>query len=53
MKTWDEKIPLIESLLNDSEIMEHFDEEELKSLFSYDKVFESIDYIFKRTGLEE
>lgn len=52
MRTWDEKIPLIESLMSDEELMEHFEEEELRNLFSYDKVFQSIDYIFKRTGIE-
>lgn len=52
MKTWDEKIPLIDSLLADKEVMEHFDEVELRGLFSYDKVFESVDFIFNRLGIK-
>ena len=52
MKTWDEQIPLIDSLLSDVEIMKHFDEKELRDLFSYDKVFESVDFIFNRLGIE-
>lgn len=51
MKTWDEKIPLIDNLKNDSDIMKHFSAEELEKLFSYDKIFESADYIYKRLGI--
>jgi len=51
MKTWDEKIPLIENLLNDSDIMNHFSEEELRSMFSFEKVFKSVDFIFERLGI--
>jgi adenylosuccinate lyase len=52
MKTWDEKIPLIDSLMADSEVMKHFNEEELKGLFSYEKVFESVDFIFNRLRIQ-
>lgn len=52
MKTWDEQIPLIDSLLADSEIMENFEEDELRNLFSYDKVFDSVDFIFNRLGIK-
>ncbi len=51
MKTWDEKIPFIESLWSDEEIKQHFTLEELNKLFSFDKVFESVDYIYKRLGM--
>ncbi len=51
MKTWDEKIPLIENLLNDEDIMKHFTEDELRNMFSYQKVFQSVDFIFARLGI--
>ncbi len=52
MRTWDEKIPFEQSLLEDSELLTHISAEEIKSLFSYEKIFESVDYIFKKAGLE-
>lgn len=51
MKTWDEKIPLIENLHNDSDIMNHFTETELKEMFSFEKVFKSVDFIFERLSI--
>ena len=52
MKTWDEKIPLLDNLLNDSDIMNHFSEEELQTMFSFEKVFKSVDFIFERLEIE-
>lgn len=52
MKTWDEKIPLMTNLLNDEDIMKYFSEKELNELFSFEKVFKSVDYIFNRLGIE-
>jgi adenylosuccinate lyase len=52
MRTWDEKIPFLESLLQDDELLEHISESELKELFNNEKIKESIDFIFKRCGLE-
>lgn len=52
MKTWDEKIPLLQNLKSDEDIMKYFSEEELDNLFKFDKVFESVDFIFKRLGIE-
>jgi len=51
MRTWDEKKPFIESLTEDAELMQVMAKDELEQLLSYDKVFESVDYIFKRCGL--
>lgn len=51
MKTWDEKIPLLDNLLNDSDIMNHFTEDELRTMFSFEKVFQSVDFIFERLGI--
>ncbi len=51
MQTWKEKIPFKDTLLSNSELMEHISKEEIDGLFSYDEIFESIDYIFKRCGI--
>lgn len=51
MRTWDEKIPFIDSLSQDKELLEIISKEELKNLFSYQKVFENVDYIFQKCGL--
>jgi adenylosuccinate lyase len=51
MRTWDEKKPFYESLIEDAELMQNITADELSKLLSYDKVFESVDYIFKRCGL--
>jgi len=51
MQTWKEKIPFKETLLGNSELMKHISKEEIEGLFSYDEIFESIDYIFKRCGI--
>jgi adenylosuccinate lyase len=51
MKTWDEKTPFLENLLKDKELAEHINHHDLKQLFTYDKIFDSVDYIFNRCGL--
>jgi adenylosuccinate lyase len=51
MRTWDEQKPFIESLKNDADIQKHFTNKELEDLFSYKKIFESVDYIFNKCGL--
>ena len=51
MKTWDEKTPLIDNLLKDEDIMKHFSEDELRNMFSYEKVFKSVDFIFERLAI--
>jgi len=52
MKTWDEQIPLLDNLKTDSELMKYFTPFELDQMFTFDKVFESVDYIFERLGLD-
>jgi len=52
MKTWDEKRPLIETLIEDSEIQKYFTREKLEKLFSLEKVFSSVDYIYNRLGIK-
>ena len=51
MRTWDEKKPFLESLCEDEELLSYISKSELEKLFSYDKVFESVDYIFKNCGI--
>ncbi|HRP02346.1 MAG TPA: adenylosuccinate lyase [Candidatus Kapabacteria bacterium] len=50
MRTWDEKTPFLDSLWADKDIQTHFTLEELEHLFSFEKVFQSVDYIFNRLG---
>jgi len=52
MKTWDEKTPFKESLMAEQEIRNNFTEIEIDNLFSFEKVFESVDYIFTRLGID-
>jgi len=49
MKTWNEGIPFKESLIENSELMEHFTVEEIEKLFSFDEIFAKVDYIFDRS----
>lgn len=52
MKTWQERTPFLDNLLSNEELIKHVDEAELRSLFGFEEIFESVDYIFKRLGLE-
>jgi len=51
MKTWEEKRPFIETVLENEELMQHISEEEIKKMFSYDEIFRNVDFIFERCGL--
>lgn len=53
MKTWDEKVPFIDNLKCDNEITSVLPAEELEKLFGFDKIFESVDFIFSRCGLDK
>lgn len=48
MRTWEEKIPFRQTLRENSDLMELVDETELDKLFSFDEIFQSVDYVFKR-----
>lgn len=52
MRTWSEKIPFLQSLKENEELMAHITEAELEELFSYEHIFKSVDYIFERTGIK-
>ena len=51
MRTWNEKKPFMETLLDNAELMSHITKEELEKLFTHDEIFESVDFIFERCGL--
>ncbi len=53
MKTWEEQIPFIDTLLANKKLMEHFTKAELENIFSFEKIFESVDFIFERLGLNK
>jgi adenylosuccinate lyase len=52
MRTWEEKVPFKQSLLENDDLMKHFTEEEVDELFNFDAIFDSTDKIFARLGLE-
>ncbi len=52
MRTWAEKIPFLQSLKENAELMKHINAEELETLFSYEHIFKSVDYIFDRLNLK-
>jgi adenylosuccinate lyase len=52
MRTWDEKKPFIETLLEDKELISHISEDDIKKLFNNDAIFRSVDHIFEKCGLE-
>ncbi len=52
MRTWTEKIQFKQTLLENSEIMEYLTPKDIDKLFSYDEIFENVDFIYKRLGIE-
>ncbi|MFW6232510.1 MAG: adenylosuccinate lyase, partial [Bacteroidota bacterium] len=52
MKTWNEKRPFEETLLENEELTRHLSESEIKALFNHDRLFDNVDMIFKRVGIE-
>ncbi len=52
MRTWAEKVPFMQTLLENEELMQHISKEDIEKLFNHDQIFESADYIFKRLGLD-
>ena len=51
MRTWAERVPFMQTLLENDELMQHITSEEIEKLFNYDVIFRSVDYIFGRCGL--
>jgi adenylosuccinate lyase len=51
MRTWKEKIPFQKTLIENDELMTHITKEEIEKLFSFDEIFENVEFIFERLGL--
>jgi len=52
MRTWDEKIPFMQTLKENSKLMQSFTEDEIDELFTYDEIFKGVDHIFKQCGIK-
>jgi adenylosuccinate lyase len=52
MKTWEERTPFFNNLLENKELMAHISEDEIKELFSYEGIYRSVDYIYDKCGLK-
>jgi len=48
MKTWNEKIPFKETLLQNEEIMQYFNFNDIESFFYFDEIYKKIDYIYEK-----
>ena len=53
METWNEKIPFEKTLLKNEGIMQHFSTKEIENFFNFDEIFEKVDYIFERCGIND
>ena len=51
MRTWKEKIPFMQTLLENPSIMQYLTKQEIEKLFSFDEIFKNVDYIYKRCGI--
>jgi len=51
MRTWNEKVPFMQSLKENNELIQHFSEEELLSLFDFKEIFKSVDYIYSKLNI--
>lgn len=52
MKTWDEGSKFIDNISSDDEVKQYLSFVDIEELFSFDKLYKSVDFIFKRCGLE-
>jgi adenylosuccinate lyase len=51
MRSWQEKIPFKQLILEDAAMMSFFTPAELEGIFNYDVYTANVDYIFQRSGL--
>ena len=51
MRTWKEKIPFMQTLLENPSIMQYLTKQVIEKLFSFDEIFKNVDYIYKRCGI--
>lgn len=52
MRSWQEKIPFKQFILEDAVMMSFFTPAELEGIFNYDVYTANVDYIFQRSGLQ-
>jgi adenylosuccinate lyase len=52
LRAWENKINFYDVLIQDSEILKFLTADEIKQLFSYQNIFQNVDYIFHRLGIE-
>ncbi len=52
MQAWEEKRNFLNTLSENEELMQYISKEELESMFSFDRIYESVDYIYDKLGLE-
>ncbi len=52
LKAWNESIPFKDSLLQNTDVMSYLTKEEIEKFFSPEDIFKSVDFIFKRLGIE-
>jgi len=52
LRAWENKINFYDVLIQDSEILKFLTADEIKRLFSYQNIFQNVDYIFHRLGIE-
>lgn len=51
MRTWNEKIPFLQSLKENKDLMQYFSDEELLNLFDFKEIFKSVDYIYSKLNI--
>jgi adenylosuccinate lyase len=52
LRVWENKINFYDVSIQDSEILKFLTADEIKQLFSYQNIFQNVDYIFHRLGIE-
>jgi adenylosuccinate lyase len=52
MRSWAEKIPLLSTLSEESEVMEHIDAAELERICSPERHFAHVENRFRKVGIE-
>jgi adenylosuccinate lyase len=51
LKTWQEKSNFKDNLLQDEQLLKYLTKEEIDKQFTFDEIFEKVDYIYNRLGI--
>lgn len=51
LKTWQEKSNFKDNLLQDEQLLKYLTKEEINKQFTFDEIFEKVDYIYNRLGI--